>query len=124
MADKNKEKAKRLLRRQYSGRKGLFGTPERPRLSVFRSSKHIYAQLIDDYAGKTLAYVGTAAAEVRGSELKNGGNIAAAKLIGKAIAEKAKALGINKVAFDRAGRVYHGRVKALADAARAGGLQF
>src|SRR5947207_13519254 len=124
MTDKNKEKAKRLLRRQYGVRKGLFGSPERPRLSVFRSSKHIYAQLVDDYAGKTLAYVGTSAAEVRGSELKNGGNIAAAKLIGKAIAEKAKALGITKVAFDRAGRIYHGRVKALADAARAGGLQF
>jgi large subunit ribosomal protein L18 len=124
MADKNTEKAKRLLRRQYSGRKNLFGSPERPRLSVFRSSKHIYAQLIDDYTGKTLAYVGSNAADVRGPELKNGGNIAAAKVIGKAIAERAKALGITKVAFDRAGRKYHGRVKALADAAREGGLQF
>jgi large subunit ribosomal protein L18 len=80
--------------------------------------------LIDDYAGKTLAAVGTSAAETRGSALKNGGNIAAAKVIGKAIAEKAKALGITKVAFDRAGRMYHGRVKALADAAREGGLKF
>ena len=125
MADKNKEKAKRLLRRKHGVRNGgLFGTTERPRLSVFRSSKHIYAQLVDDYAGKTLAAVGTSAAEVRGAELKNGGNIAAAKLIGKSIAEKAKALGITKVAFDRAGRIYHGRVKALADAAREGGLQF
>ncbi len=76
MADKNKAKALRLQRRKFSGRKGLFGSPERPRLSVFRSSKHIYAQLVDDYAGKTLAYVGTSASEVRGSELKNGGNIA------------------------------------------------
>ena len=124
MADKNTAKALRLQRRKYSGRKGLFGTPERPRLTVFRSSKHIYAQLVDDYAGKTLAAVGTSAAEVRGAELKNGGNVAAAKLIGKTIAEKAKALGITKVAFDRAGRIYHGRVKALADAAREGGLQF
>jgi len=125
MADTNKEKAKRLLRRKYSIRNGgLFGTPERPRLSVFRSSKHIYAQLIDDYAGKTLAHVGSTNADVRGAELKNGGNVAAAKLIGKAIAEKAKALGITKVAFDRAGRKYHGRVKAVADAAREGGLQF
>ena len=123
-ADKNKAKALRLQRRKFSGRKGLFGTPERPRLSVFRSSKHIYAQLVDDYAGKTLAYVGSSSAEVRGTELKNGGNIAAAKLIGKTIAERAKALGITKVAFDRAGRIYHGRVKALADAAREGGLQF
>jgi len=124
MADKNREKALRLQRRKFSGRKGLFGTPERPRLSVFRSSKHIYAQLVDDYAGKTLAYVGTSSAEVRGTELKNGGNIAAAKLIGRTIAQRAKALGITKVAFDRAGRIYHGRVKALADAAREGGLQF
>ena len=125
MADTNKDKAKRLLRRKYSIRNGgLFGTPERPRLSVFRSSKHIYAQLIDDMAGKTLVYVGSSAAEVRGAELKNGGNIAAAKVIGRAIAERAKSLGITKVAFDRGGRKYHGRVKALADAAREGGLQF
>jgi len=123
-ADKNIAKAKRLLRRQYSGRVGLFGSPEKPRLAVFRSSKHIYAQLIDDYAGKTLAAVGTSSAETRGADLKNGGNIKAAKVIGKAIAEKAKALGITKVAFDRAGRMYHGRVKALADAAREGGLKF
>jgi large subunit ribosomal protein L18 len=125
MADTNKDKAKRLLRRKYSIRNGgLFGTPERPRLSVFRSSKHIYAQLIDDHAGKTLAYVGSSKADVRGAELKNGGNIAAAKVIGRTIAEQAKALGITKVAFDRGGRKYHGRVKALADAAREGGLQF
>src|SRR4051812_116415 len=124
MADKNIERAKRLQRRKFGVRKGLFGSPERPRLSVFRSSKHIYAQLVDDHAGKTLAYVGTAAAEVRGGDLKNGGNIAAAKVVGRAIAEKAKALGITKVAFDRGGRIYHGRIKALADAAREGGLQF
>jgi large subunit ribosomal protein L18 len=124
MADKNIERAKRLQRRKFGVRKGLFGSPERPRLSVFRSSKHIYAQLVDDHAGKTLASVGTAAAEVRGGDLKNGGNVAAAKVVGRAIAEKAKALGITKVAFDRGGRIYHGRIKALADAAREGGLQF
>jgi large subunit ribosomal protein L18 len=125
MADKNKDKAKRLQRRKYSARNsGLFGTPERPRLSVYRSSKHIYAQLIDDFAGKTLVSVGSNVGDVRGAELKNGGNVAAAKVIGKAIAERAKALGVTKVAFDRGGRKYHGRVKALADAARAGGLQF
>jgi large subunit ribosomal protein L18 len=125
MADKNQDKAKRLQRRKYSIRNGgLFGTPERPRLSVFRSSKHIYAQLIDDHAGKTLASVASSNAEVRGAELKTGANIAAAKVIGRAIAERAKALGITKVAFDRGGRKYHGRVKALADAAREGGLQF
>lgn len=124
MANKNVARAKRLQRRKYSTRKTLFGTSERPRLSVFRSSKHIYAQLINDYEGKTLAAVGTSNAETRGAELKNGGNIAAAKVIGKTIAAKAKELGITKVAFDRGGRQYHGRVKALADAAREGGLQF
>lgn len=125
MADKNIEKAIRLQRRKYSSRNaGLFGSAERPRLSVFRSSKHIYAQIINDFDGRTLAHVGSTDAEVRGAELRNGGNIAAAKVIGKAIAEKAKSLGITQVAFDRGGRKYHGRVKALADAAREGGLKF
>ena len=124
MADKNKLKAHRLERRQFRTRKNIFGDSERPRLSVFRSDKHIYAQLIDDHTGKTLAMVTSTSAEVRGADLKNGGNIAAAKKVGKAIAEKAKAAGITKVAFDRGGRQYHGRVKALADAAREGGLKF
>ena len=123
MADKNKEKHKRLVRRKFGIRASLFGTPERPRLSVYRSSKHIYAQLIDDYAGRTLAAVATTDGEVRG-QLKNGGNVAAAKQAGKQIAERAKQMGITKVAFDRGGRMYHGRVKALADAAREGGLKF
>jgi large subunit ribosomal protein L18 len=123
MADKNKEKARRLERRKHHVRNTLFGTPQRPRMSVYRSSKHIYVQLIDDYAGKTLAAVATTDGEVRG-ELKNGGNVAAAKKAGLAIAQKAKEAGITTVAFDRAGRMYHGRVKALADAARQGGLQF
>jgi len=124
MADKNKLKAQRLERRQFRTRKNIFGTPERPRLSVFRSDKHIYAQLVDDYAGKTLAYVASTDGEVRGGDLKNGGNVAAAKKVGTAIAAKAKAAGITKVAFDRGGRMYHGRIKALADAAREGGLKF
>ena len=123
MADKNKDKAKRLQSRKYGIRKTLSGSSERPRLSVFRSDKHISVQLIDDLAGKTLAAVSTHSADVRG-ELKNGGNIAAAKIVGKAIAIKAKEAGVTKVAFDRGGRKYHGRVKALADAAREGGLQF
>jgi large subunit ribosomal protein L18 len=123
MADKQTEKAIRLERRKFSLRKSLFGTTERPRLSVFRSDKHIYAQVIDDLAGKTLAAAASTSTEVRG-ELKNGGNIAAAKAVGKAIANRAKAAGVTKVAFDRGGRMYHGRVKALADAAREGGLQF
>jgi large subunit ribosomal protein L18 len=122
MADKNKAKQVRLQRRKYNLRSSLFGSPERPRLSVFRSDKHISAQVIDDYAGKTLVSA-TSSAEVRG-ELKNGGNIEAAKRVGKTIAQRAKAMGITKVAFDRNGRKYHGRVKALADAAREGGLSF
>jgi large subunit ribosomal protein L18 len=123
MADKNKKKAQRLERRKWSIRSTLFGTPERPRLSVFRSDKHIYAQLIDDYAGRTLACAGSTVSEVRG-ELKNGGNVEAAKRVGSAIAARAKEAGITAVAFDRGGRRYHGRIKALADAARAGGLKF
>jgi large subunit ribosomal protein L18 len=124
MADKQKDKQQRHERRKFGIRKSLFGSPERPRLSVFRSDKHIYAQLIDDYAGRTLAAAASTTAEVRGAELKNGGNIAAARQVGRAIAERAKSIGITKVAFDRGGRKYHGRVKALADAAREGGLQF
>src|SRR3954452_23513229 len=124
MADKNVMKAQRLERRRYRVRKSVFGSPERPRLSVFRSDKHIYAQLIDDYAGRTLAAAASTVADVRGADLKNGGTVAAAKQVGRAIAERAKSIGITKVAFDRGGRKYHGRVKALADAAREGGLQF
>ncbi len=123
MADKQKAKQVRLQRRKWSTRSTLFGTPERPRLSVFRSDKHIYAQVIDDHSGNTLVAVSTTAADVRG-DLANGGNIEAAKRVGKTIAERAKAAGITKVAFDRGGRKYHGRVKALADAAREGGLSF
>ena len=124
MADKQKEKQIRLDRRKSHGRKKLFGTTERPRLSVFRSDKHIYVQLIDDLAGKTLVAASSTHDEVRGGDLKNGGNIAAAKNVGKAIAQRAKAAGITQVAFDRGGRKYHGRIKALADAAREGGLRF
>ncbi len=123
MADKNKVKQKQLQRRKWSGRRQLFGTAERPRLAVFRSDKHIYAQVIDDMAGRTMAAAASTSAEVRG-ELANGGNVAAAKRVGKAIAERALAAGIKKVSFDRGGRHYHGRIKALADAAREGGLSF
>jgi large subunit ribosomal protein L18 len=123
MPDKQKAKQVRLERRKFGIRKSLFGSPERPRLSVFRSDKHIYAQIIDDFAGKTLVAAATTAADVRG-DLKNGGNIEAAKRVGRAIAQRAKGAGITQVAFDRGGRMYHGRVKALADAAREGGLKF
>jgi large subunit ribosomal protein L18 len=124
MADKNKLKQVRLQRRKWSIRSRLIGTPERPRLAVFRSDKHIYAQIIDDHGGKTLASASSASAEIRGAELKNGGNIAAAKKVGTVIAARAKEKGIALVAFDRGGRMYHGRIKALADAARQGGLKF
>lgn len=103
-------------------RKKMLGTAERPRLNVYRSLNHIYVQLIDDLEGKTLVAASTA--EGKKSERRTGGNIAASKSVGKAIAERAKAKGITKVVFDRGGYLYHGRIKALADAAREGGLQF
>ena len=121
--DKNKDRAQRLLRRKYSVRKSVFGTVARPRLSVYRSSKHIYAQVVNDMDGKTLASASSTVDDVRG-DLANGGNIEAAKRVGKAIAAKAIEAGVTAVAFDRGGRMYHGRVKALADAAREGGLKF
>ena len=124
MADKNKVKAVRFERRKFSTSNAIFGTTERPRLSVFRSDKHIYAQIIDDFSGKTLVSAATTAADVRGADLKNGGNIAAAKKVGATIAERAKAAGVEDVVFDRAGNKYHGRIAALADAAREGGLSF
>jgi large subunit ribosomal protein L18 len=97
------------------------GTAERPRLAVFRSLKHIYAQLIDDTEGRTL--VAASSAE-KSAATASGGNVAGAKQIGKVIAERAQQHGIKKVVFDRGGYIYHGRVKALADAARAAGLEF
>jgi large subunit ribosomal protein L18 len=95
----------------------------RPRLSVFRSGRHIYVQVIDDAQGKTLAAASTVDKGLR-SELKSGANKDAAGAVGKLIAERAKAAGINEVVFDRGGYIYHGRIKALADAAREGGLSF
>ena len=96
------------------------GSAERPRLAVYRSLKHIYAQVIDDRAGRTIV---SASSNEKGSEA-NGGNVAGAKEIGKAVAERAKEKGITRVVFDRGGYLYHGRVKALADAARETGLEF
>jgi len=93
------------------------------RLTVHRTPRHIYAQIIDPSGGKVLAAASTLEAELRGS-LKNGGNVAAASAVGKRIAEKAKQVGVTKVAFDRSGFKYHGRIKALADAARENGLEF
>ncbi len=113
-------KRARITRRKVGIRKRIFGTPQRPRLSVSRSSKHVYAQIIDDLHGKTL--VAASSRDVK--ELTYGGNVAAAKQVGVALAQKAKGAGINEVSFDRGGFRYHGRVKALADAAREGGLKF
>jgi large subunit ribosomal protein L18 len=103
-------------------RKKVLGTPERPRLNVYRSLNHIYVQVIDDLKGSTL--VSASSAEGKKGEPRRGGNLAAAKSVGKTIAERAKAKGINEVVFDRGGYIYHGRVKALADAAREAGLEF
>lgn len=121
--DHQKRKLKRQLRRRHHVRRGITGTAERPRLTVFRSSKHIYAQLIDDLSGVTLAAASSATKDVR-TDTKYGGNVKAAVVVGKKLAEAAKSKGIQKAAFDRGHYRYHGRVKALADAAREGGLQF
>ncbi len=105
-------------------RRKISGKANRPRLCVFRSLAHIYAQVVDDLAGKTLVAASTLETEVIGGSKKKAGNIAAAKLVGKAIAERARAKGIDAVVFDRGGYLYHGRVKALAEAARESGLKF
>ena len=121
--DHQKLKLRRQLRRRNHVRRRITGTTERPRLSVFRSSKHIYAQLIDDLNGVTLAAASTLLSDVK-QAVPYGGNIKAAVSVGKKIAEVAKERGISKAAFDRGHYRYHGRIKALADAAREGGLQF
>jgi large subunit ribosomal protein L18 len=121
--DQQKIKKIRQLRRRRHVRRRMLGTTERPRLTVFRSSKHIYAQLIDDVTGKTLASASSRSPGVR-DKMAYGGNIKAATAVGAHLAELAKGKGIDKAAFDRGHYRYHGRIKALADAARAGGLQF
>jgi large subunit ribosomal protein L18 len=110
-------------RRRNHVRRLIRGTSERPRLTVFRSSKHIYAQLVDDLTGATLAAASTNTKDVR-KDVPYGGNIKAAVAVGKRLAEAAKAKGITKVCFDRGHYRYHGRIKALADGAREAGLQF
>ena len=120
----NKHTATRVrarLRRQVRGRKKVAGTAERPRLVVTRSAKHITVQVVDDLVGKTLAYASTMEADLRGDD---GDKTAKAKRVGELVAERAKAAGIDGVVFDRAGNKYHGRVAALADGARSGGLTF
>ncbi len=111
------------LRRRFRVRRSIKGTAERPRLSVFRSHKHIYAQVIDDATGRTLVSASSRDRELR-EALAFGGNRAAAEAIGRSIAERALAAGVTKVCFDRGAFRYHGRVSALAEAARAAGLEF
>ena len=118
---RNKLKVIRKRRRKAGIRRQVFGIPARPRLTVFRSARHIYAQVIDDLSGRTLV---AASSVEKGKKADNGGNVAAAKTVGTTIAERALEAGIDRIVFDRNGNKYHGRVKALADAAREGGLKF
>jgi len=118
-----KERREARQKRQVRVRRKVQGSQERPRLCVFRSARHIYAQIIEDTTGTTLVSVSTVTKDLSG-DLKVGGNVEAAKLIGKKIAERALAKNITQVVFDRNGFLYHGRVKALADAAREAGLSF
>ena len=121
-----KTKEDRRDRIKFRIRKRMTGSAEKPRLSVFRSVSHIYVQVIDDMSGKTLASASTVDAKVKGQMSKGvgGGNIKGAEIIGTAIAERLKEKGITKVVFDRNGFLYHGRVRAVAEAARSAGLEF
>ena len=117
MAQKDRAEVRRAVHRRI--RKKVAGTAERPRLAIYRSLNHIYAQIIDDEQGRTLASASTTEKDLRGA---TGGNVEAAQRIGRAIAERAQAAGVSHVVFDRGGYLYHGRVKALTDAAREAGL--
>lgn len=121
--DKNKHKAVRRLRRHKRVRSQVSGTPSKPRLAVYKSVKHIHAQIIDDLAGKTLAAASSIEPSAQAPEVKSG-NSKSAALVGKLLAERAKKAGVSAVCFDRGGFKFHGRVKALADAAREAGLKF
>ena len=121
--DKLKAKQAGLERRQRRVRSKVSGTAERPRLRVTRTNAQIYAQIIDDVSGCTLIASSSVDAELKG-QLKNGANIDAAKAVGESIGRRAMEAGIKEVVFDRGGRIYHGRVKALADGARSAGLEF
>ncbi|HHT9135649.1 MAG TPA: 50S ribosomal protein L18 [Candidatus Wunengus sp. YC60] len=121
--DHVKEKLRKRTRRHLRIRQKVIGTAERPRLSVYRSLKHIYCQIINDIEGKTLVAASTQSPDLR-IQIKYGGNVAAAEIVGKKIAEEAKSKGITKVVFDKGGYKYHGRIKALAEAARKYNLSF
>ncbi|MCW5827749.1 MAG: 50S ribosomal protein L18 [Deltaproteobacteria bacterium] len=122
MAKTEDRKGRRTLRHQRITKK-VQGTPERPRLAVFRSNRHIYAQVVDDQGGRTLVAASTLSKDLKGKVAKIG-TVDAAKQVGLLVAEKAKAAKVTKVVFDRGGYAYHGQVKALADAAREAGLEF
>jgi large subunit ribosomal protein L18 len=122
MTVRTKEGIRQRIRNRI--RKKLSGGPERPRLAVFRSQGHIYAQVIDDEAGRTLCSASSLDAAFKAEAKKRGSNVAAAKQVGQLIATRAKEKGIQAVVFDRGGFLYHGRIKALADAARESGLKF
>ena len=121
MSNVNRREAR--IRRHKRVRKKVWGTNEKPRLSVFKSLKHIYAQLIDDESGITLASASTLSPDIK-NQIEYGGNIESAKFVGESVAKKAVEKGVKTVVFDRGGYIYHGRVKALADAAREVGLRF
>lgn len=120
---KKPNKKEVTVKRHERIRVKLSGTSERPRLAIYRSNKHIYAQIIDDVKGVTIASAGSVEKDLK-EKLSHGGNIEASKTIGKLVAERAKEFGISQVVFDRGGNLYHGRVAALADAAREAGLEF
>ncbi|MCY0876101.1 MAG: 50S ribosomal protein L18 [Firmicutes bacterium] len=122
MINKGDKEAGRA-RRHARIRRKLSGTPERPRLNVFRSDKHIYAQVIDDTTARTLVSASSAEKDTK-AQIAHGNTVEAAQAIGKLVAERAVAQGIKSVVFDRGGYLYHGRIQALADAAREGGLEF
>ncbi len=119
--NRTESKIKRRTRRKQGLRKRAFGVPTQPRLTVFRSSRNVYVQLVDDLSGRTLL---SASTQEKSGKVSNGGNCDAAKTVGKKLAERATAAGITTVVFDRNGYRYHGRIKALAEAAREGGLKF
>ena len=121
MSTSAKQKHEARLRRHRRVRKKVHGTAERPRLAVFRSNRHLIVQVIDDRDGRTLAYASTLEADVRGAGSTS--NIDAATAVGRLVAERAQAAGVTKVVYDRGGFLYHGRIAAVADAARAAGLE-
>jgi large subunit ribosomal protein L18 len=122
MADISKARREARLRRHHRVRKKITGTPERPRLAVFRSNRHLTLQVIDDVNGRTIAAAATVEPDIRAAGPT--GNISAATTAGRLVAERAKAAGVSQVVFDRGGFLFHGRVKAAADAAREAGLEF